>query len=155
MHVLPVTAEYGMGVLAWSPLGSGWLSGAVREGQEIATNRAKLMPQRFDLSIPANRARLDAVEKLAGVAEQAGLTMIQLALGFVTAHPAVTSAIIGPRTVDHLRSALGDPAWAQGMNPELPTDDEVLDNPYQYTDYKSDSTHGARGTVFGEPGSGR
>ncbi len=57
-------------------------------------------------------------------------------------------------TVEHLRTALGDEAWAQGMNPELPGDDEVLDNPYQYTDYKSDSTHGARGTVFGEPGSG-
>jgi 5-methylthioadenosine/S-adenosylhomocysteine deaminase len=57
-------------------------------------------------------------------------------------------------TVDHLRSALGDEAWAQGMNPELPGDDEVLDNPYQYTDYKSETTHGARGTVFGEPGSG-
>ncbi|MCW2847150.1 MAG: putative Hydrolase [Marmoricola sp.] len=57
-------------------------------------------------------------------------------------------------TVEHLRSALGEEAWAQGMNPELPGDDEVLDNPYQYTDYRSDSTHGARGTVFGEPGSG-
>jgi cytosine/adenosine deaminase-related metal-dependent hydrolase len=57
-------------------------------------------------------------------------------------------------TVDHLRSALGEEAWAQGMNPEMPSDDEVLDNPYQYTEYKSDSTHGARGTVFGEPGSG-
>jgi 5-methylthioadenosine/S-adenosylhomocysteine deaminase len=57
-------------------------------------------------------------------------------------------------TVDHLRSALGEEAWAQGMNPEMPSDDEVLDNPYQYTDYKSDSTRGARGTVFGEPGSG-
>ena len=105
-HVLPVAAEYGMGVLAWSPLGSGWLSGAVRAGQEIATSRAKLMPQRFDLSIAANQARLDAVEKLAKLAEDAGLTMIQLALGFVTAHPAVTSAIIGPRTIDHLTSQL-------------------------------------------------
>jgi cytosine/adenosine deaminase-related metal-dependent hydrolase len=57
-------------------------------------------------------------------------------------------------TVDHLHSALGEEAWVQGMNPDLPTDDEVLDNPYQYTDYKSESTHGARGTVFGEPSSG-
>ena len=56
--------------------------------------------------------------------------------------------------MDHLRSALGEEAWAQGMNPEMPSDDEVLDNPYQYTDYKSESTHGARGTVFGEPSSG-
>ncbi|GHG12636.1 MULTISPECIES: aldo/keto reductase [Amycolatopsis] len=105
-HVLPVTEEYGMGVLAWSPLASGWLSGAVRAGQEISTSRAKVVPERFDLDVPANRARLDAVEKLAKLADAAGLTLIQLALGFVTAHPGVTSALIGPRTVDHLRSQL-------------------------------------------------
>jgi aryl-alcohol dehydrogenase-like predicted oxidoreductase len=105
-HVLPVTQEYGIGVLAWSPLASGWLSGAIRAGQEISTNRSGFMKQRFDTSVPANRAKLDAVEQLAQVAEQAGLTMIQLALGFVTAHPAVTSAIIGPRTTEHLSSQL-------------------------------------------------
>jgi len=105
-HVLPVTLEYGLGVLAWSPLATGWLSGAVRAGQEITTSRSKILPQRFDLTDPANQARLDAVEKLAKVAENAGLTLIQLALGFVTAHPAVTSALIGPRTLDHLKSQL-------------------------------------------------
>ncbi|GGP90317.1 aldo/keto reductase [Streptomyces griseomycini] len=105
-HVLPVAEEYGLGVLVWSPLASGWLSGAVREGREIATNRSTLMPERFDLALPANRARLDAVERLAGVADGAGLTMIQLALGFVTAHPAVTSALIGPRTPEHLKAQL-------------------------------------------------
>ena len=57
-------------------------------------------------------------------------------------------------TVDHLRGTLGEEVWQQGMNPQLPEDGEVLDNPYQYTGYKSDSTHGARGSVFGEPGSG-
>ncbi|MFF0575259.1 aldo/keto reductase [Streptosporangium saharense] len=105
-HVLPVTEQYGLGVLVWSPLASGWLSGAIREGREVATNRSTFMPQRFDTAVPANRARLDAVERLAKIADEAGLTMIQLALGFVTAHPAVTSAIIGPRTLDHLRSQL-------------------------------------------------
>ncbi|GII60953.1 aldo/keto reductase [Sphaerisporangium krabiense] len=105
-HVLPVTEQYGLGVLAWSPLASGWLSGAVRAGREIDTHRATLMPERFDTAIPANRARLDAVERLAKVAAEAGLTMIQLALGFVTAHPGVTSAILGPRTLDHLRAQL-------------------------------------------------
>jgi len=105
-HVLPVTEEYGLGVLVWSPLASGWLSGAIREGQEITTNRSTVMPQRFDTAIPSNRARLDTVEQLATVADAAGLTMIQLALGFVTAHPAVTSAIIGPRTLSHLQSQL-------------------------------------------------
>ncbi len=105
-HVLPVTQQYGMGVLVWSPLASGWLSGAIREGREMTTSRATMMPQRFDLSVPANRARLDAVEQLATIADKAGLTLIQLALGFVAAHPGVTSAIIGPRTLDHLRSQL-------------------------------------------------
>ncbi|MFB4305166.1 aldo/keto reductase [Actinomadura sp. GTD37] len=105
-HVLPVTEQYGMGVLVWSPLASGWLSGAVREGRDVATHRSAVMPERFDTAVPANRARLDAVERLAGVADEAGLTMIELALGFVTAHPAVTSALIGPRTLDHLRSQL-------------------------------------------------
>ncbi|GHH43945.1 aldo/keto reductase [Streptomyces candidus] len=105
-HVLPVTKQYGLGVMVWSPLASGWLSGAVREGREITTSRSTFMPQRFDTTIPSNRARLDAVEQLAKVADEAGLTMIQLALGFVTAHPGVTSALVGPRTLDHLHSQL-------------------------------------------------
>jgi 5-methylthioadenosine/S-adenosylhomocysteine deaminase len=66
--------------------------------------------------------------------------------------PAVRRAV--DATVEHLRSTLGEEEWAKGMNPDLPGDDEVLDNPYQYTDYKSESTHGARGSVFGEPGAG-
>jgi aryl-alcohol dehydrogenase-like predicted oxidoreductase len=105
-HVLPVTEEYGLGVLAWSPLASGWLSGAVRAGREITTHRSAVLPQRFDLDLPSNQARMAAVEQLVKVADEAGLSLIQLALGFVTAHPAVTSAIIGPRTLDHLESQL-------------------------------------------------
>ncbi|SEP50919.1 aldo/keto reductase [Amycolatopsis saalfeldensis] len=105
-HVLPVTEEYGLGVLVWSPLASGWLSGAVREGREVTTHRSAMLPERFDPAVPANRAKLDAVEQLAKIAEDAGLTLIQLALGFVTAHPGVTSAIIGPRTLGHLDSQL-------------------------------------------------
>jgi aryl-alcohol dehydrogenase-like predicted oxidoreductase len=118
-HVLPVAEEYGLGVLVWSPLASGWLSGAIREGKEITTSRSTFMQQRFDTSVPANRAKLDAVEKLAELAEGAGLTLIQLALGFVTAHPAVTSALIGPRTIEHLPSQLA------AADTVLPTD--VLD----------------------------
>ncbi|MBF6161591.1 aldo/keto reductase [Nocardia cyriacigeorgica] len=105
-HVLPVTEQYGLGVLVWSPLASGWLSGAIRAGREITTSRSTFMPDRYDLTVPANKAKMDAVEQLAALADDAGLTMIQLALGFVTAHPAVTTALIGPRTVDHLRSQL-------------------------------------------------
>ncbi|GAA4679764.1 aldo/keto reductase [Streptomyces chumphonensis] len=105
-HVLPVTEQYGLGVMVWSPLASGWLSGAIREGREITTSRSTFMPQRFDTTTPSNRARLDAVEQLAKVADEAGLTMIQLALGFVTAHPGVTSALLGPRTLDHLHAQI-------------------------------------------------
>ncbi|WBC15830.1 aldo/keto reductase [Micromonospora sp. WMMA1998] len=105
-HVLPVTQRYGLGVLVWSPLASGWLSGAIRADREIATHRSTFMPQRFDAAVPANRARMDAVERLATVADEAGLTLIQLALGFVTAHPAVTGALIGPRTTEHLHAQL-------------------------------------------------
>lgn len=104
--VLPVTEAHGLGVLVWSPLSSGWLSGAVRRGREVTTHRAGVLPSRFDLDLPSNATKLDAVERIAEVADQAGLTMIQLALGFVNAHPGVTSAIIGPRTMAHLASQL-------------------------------------------------
>jgi hypothetical protein len=63
--------------------------------------------------------------------------------------PAVRATL--DATVEHLRSTLGEEAWAAGMNPALP-DDEMLDNPYTYTEYKSGTTHDARGTAFGEPG---
>ncbi len=102
----PARAAMWLGVLAWSPLASGWRSGAVRAGRPVTTSRSVFMPERFDMTIPANRARLDAVERPAVVADGAGLTLIQLALGFVTAHPAVTCAIIGPRTPGHLHAQL-------------------------------------------------
>jgi 5-methylthioadenosine/S-adenosylhomocysteine deaminase len=57
-------------------------------------------------------------------------------------------------TVDHLKSALGEQAWKAGMNPALPESDKVLDNPYQYTEFQTESTHGARGSIFGEPRAG-
>lgn len=105
-HVLPVTQEYGLGVLVWGPLASGWLAGTIRAGQEVATHRSAILPHRYDMTTPSSRAKLEAVEKLAALADRAGLTMVQLALGFVTAHPAVTSALIGPRTTEHLTSQL-------------------------------------------------
>jgi aryl-alcohol dehydrogenase-like predicted oxidoreductase len=103
--VLPVADRYGMGVLTWSPLASGWLTGAVT-GDGATSARAQSLPMLFDMTIPANQRKLAAVQQLTGVAEQAGLTMVQLALGFSTAHPAVTAAIIGPRTTEQLRSQL-------------------------------------------------
>ena len=106
-EVLPVCRRYGMGVIPWSPLAGGWLTGRYRKDAEIpVSNRAERVPQRFDMSLPGNHAKLEAAEKLARLADEAGLSLIQLALAFVTNHPAVTSAIIGPRTMEHLESQL-------------------------------------------------
>jgi aryl-alcohol dehydrogenase-like predicted oxidoreductase len=106
--LLPVTERYGMGVLPWSPLAGGWLSGRYRKDQDVPTStRGERMPSRYDLSIPANRAKLDAADALAVVAEKAGLSLIHMALAFTLAHPAVTAPIIGPRTREHLDSQLG------------------------------------------------
>ena len=107
-EVLPVCQRYGMGVIPWGPLASGWLSGRYRKGaDQPASHRSGRLPQRFDMNLPGNQAKLEAAEKLAVLAEEAGLSLIHLALGFVIAHPAVTSAIIGPRTMEHLESQLG------------------------------------------------
>jgi aryl-alcohol dehydrogenase-like predicted oxidoreductase len=106
--LLPVASAYGLGVLPWSPLAGGWLSGAYRKGKEAPTSqRAKRMPQRYDLSEPGNQAKFDAADALGAVADKAGLTLVHLALAFTMAHPAVTSPIIGPRTMEHLKSQLG------------------------------------------------
>ncbi|AQZ64417.1 Oxidoreductase [[Actinomadura] parvosata subsp. kistnae] len=105
--LLPVCQRYGMGVLAWSPLAGGWLSGRYREGAELPrSRRAALLPARYDMELEANRRKLAAAERLAVLAEQAGMSLVQLALQFVMRHPAVTSAIIGPRTIEHLDSHL-------------------------------------------------
>jgi aryl-alcohol dehydrogenase-like predicted oxidoreductase len=106
-EVLPVCQKYGMGVIPWSPLAGGYLSGRYRKGQEPPqSSRAQRLPHRFDMSIPANKAKFEAADKLAQLADEAGITLIQLALAFVVNHPAVTAAIIGPRTMDHLESQL-------------------------------------------------
>ncbi len=107
-EVLPTCQKYGMGVIPWSPLAGGWLSGRWRKGAEgLTSRRAERIPGRYDLSDPANQAKLDAADALARLAEEAGVTLIHMALAFVLQHPAVTSAIIGPRTAEHLESQLG------------------------------------------------
>ncbi|HEX3804298.1 MAG TPA: aldo/keto reductase [Solirubrobacteraceae bacterium] len=105
--VLPTCQRHGMGVISYSPLAGGWLSGRWRKdaGQPSST-RSERLPERFDLSLPANQGKLDAVEQLVGVAEEAGISLIELAIAFVIRHPAITSAIIGPRTMEHLESQL-------------------------------------------------
>jgi aryl-alcohol dehydrogenase-like predicted oxidoreductase len=106
--VLPVAEKYRMGVIPWSPLAGGWLTGRYRKGQDIPeSHRAQRVPRRYDLSIPGNQAKLDAVEELALLAEEAGISLIHLALAFTLTHPAVTSPIIGPRTMEQLESQLG------------------------------------------------
>jgi len=105
--VLPTCREHQMGVIAWSPLAGGWLSGRWRRGgDDLVSRRSAMIPQRFDLALPANQAKLDAAEALAQLAEETGLSLIEMALAFVINHPAVTAAIIGPRTMQHLDSQL-------------------------------------------------
>lgn len=119
--VLPVAQRYGMGVLTWSPLASGFLTGRYRKGQpiDLTSGRAALTPHRFDPSLPVNAAKLDAVERLVALAEETGCSLPELAIAFAAAHPAVTSVIIGPRTMEQLEGLLkGAP---------LVLDDDVLD----------------------------
>ena len=108
--VLPVCRRYGMGVIPWSPLAGGWLSGRYRKGEETPTSlRAERIPGRYDMSLPENQRKLEAADRLAQLAEEAGMTLIELALAFVLQHPAVTAAIIGPRTMEQLESQLAAP----------------------------------------------
>jgi aryl-alcohol dehydrogenase-like predicted oxidoreductase len=105
--VLPTCRRYDMGVIPWSPLAGGWLSGGYRKDAELpSSHRAGMMPSRYDMSEPGNRRKLDAADALAGLAEEAGMTLIEMALAFVIRHPAVTAAIIGPRTMEQLESQL-------------------------------------------------
>ncbi|MEU8205019.1 aldo/keto reductase [Streptosporangium sp. NPDC049046] len=119
--VLPVCLRYGMGVLTWSPLASGFLTGKYRKGQpvDLSTGRASLTPARFDPSIPENAAKLDVVEKLVELATDIGCSLPELAVAFAAAHPAVTSVITGPRTMDQLEGLL--------KGASLTLDDATLD----------------------------
>jgi aryl-alcohol dehydrogenase-like predicted oxidoreductase len=106
--VLPVCEKYSLGVIPWSPLAGGWLSGRYRKGGASPgeSPRAQMIPSRYDMSLPANQAKLDAADALAALAEQAGMSLIEMALAFVMSHRAVSAAIIGPRTIEQLESQL-------------------------------------------------
>ncbi|GAB3259588.1 aldo/keto reductase [Arthrobacter pigmenti] len=108
--VLPTIQRHGMGSLTYSPLSGGWLSGRWRKDEDTspvsAARRRAAMADRFDLSLEENQRKLDVVEGLIELADEAGLTLIELAIGFVISHPAVTAAIIGPRTMEQLESQL-------------------------------------------------
>jgi aryl-alcohol dehydrogenase-like predicted oxidoreductase len=112
-EVLPVTQRYGMGTLVWSPLAKGMLTGRIRKGQETDLRRAAMFTNFRD------EARLDAVEHIIALAEEAGLPMTHLATAFAIAHPGVTSAILGPRTMEQLDDLLA--------SLEVSLSDDILD----------------------------
>jgi aryl-alcohol dehydrogenase-like predicted oxidoreductase len=112
-EVLPVAQRHGMGTLVWGPFGQGLLTGRVRKGRENRLRRASLVQHLND------ERRIDVVERLIPLAEQAGLPMTHLAMAFAVSHPGVTSAILGPRTMDHLDDLLA------GLDVTL--SDELLD----------------------------
>ncbi len=119
--VLPLCRRLDMGVLTWSPLAFGFLTGRYRRGGEIslAEGRPAIRPDRFDPAVPENAAKLDIVERLIPLAESIGCSLPQLAVAFPLVHPAVASVILGPRTMAQLEELL------DGAGLEL--EDSVLD----------------------------
>jgi len=118
--VLPTCLRYGVGTITWSPLAMGWLSGKYRRNGDVPeSRRAVMLPKRWDLSLPENERKLDAADALAQLAEESGISLIELAIAFVIRHPAVTAAIIGPRTMEQLESQL--------TAADVELSDEVLD----------------------------
>jgi aryl-alcohol dehydrogenase-like predicted oxidoreductase len=124
-EVLPVCARHGLAVIPWSPLAGGWLGGTYRRGMESTSHRASRIPARYDLSLPGNQAKLAAVERLTSLADDAGISLVHLALGFVLRHPTVTAPIIGPRTMEQLESQLGAAAVRLGTD-VLDAIDEIV-----------------------------
>jgi aryl-alcohol dehydrogenase-like predicted oxidoreductase len=112
-ELLPVAQRHGMGTLVYSPLAGGMLTGRVRRGQQTDLRRAGRFRHITD------ERRVDAVERLIPIAEEAGIPLAHLAMAFTIAHPGVTSAIIGPRTQEQLDDLLA------GVDVRL--SDEVLD----------------------------
>ncbi len=112
-EVLPLAQRFGMGTLVWGPLGQGMLTGRVRKGQPTDLVRAPFLETLSD------DRRLEAVEQLIPLAEEAGLPMTRLAMAFAIAHPGVTSALLGPRTMEHLDDLL--------VGLDVTLSDEVLD----------------------------
>jgi aryl-alcohol dehydrogenase-like predicted oxidoreductase len=114
LDVLPTALRHGMGILTYSPLAGGWLSGSWSQDSSPTSPARQRLAARFDMSLPENQRKLEAVEQLQHVADDNGISMIELAIAFAIKHPGVTSAIIGPRTIEQLDS-------------QLPAADVVLD----------------------------
>ncbi|EWY38615.1 aldo/keto reductase [Skermanella stibiiresistens SB22] len=114
-EVLPTCQRFGMGVMAWSPLAKGMLTGKYRKGERQPDSlRVKFFPKAM-----SDEGSLNAVEKLIPVAESAGISLMHMALAFVVSHPALTAAIIGPRTLEQLDGLLA--------GAEVVLTDEILD----------------------------
>lgn len=110
-EVLPVAQKYGVGVITWSPLSGGWLSGRYGgpDGADPSTSRrgsSGMVDALFDMKLPGNQAKLNAVTELKTVAAEVGVSLPTLATAFLRSHPAVTSVIVGPRTMEHLEGML-------------------------------------------------
>ncbi len=134
--VLPTCQRYGMGVIVWGPLNGGWLTGKYRRGVEPpADSRAARgrVPRRYDFEDPGNRRKLELVEELEKVAADAGCSLTHLAQAWVVEHPAVTSAIIGPRTPGQLDDLLAgadlilDPATLDRIDELVPPGVNLID----------------------------
>jgi aryl-alcohol dehydrogenase-like predicted oxidoreductase len=117
LDVLPTARRHGMGILTYSPLAGGWLSGSWTAESSPTSPARQRLAARFDMSLPENQRKLEVVEQLAKVADEAGVPLIELAIAFVVNHPAVTSAIIGPRTMEQLDSQL--PAAEVALDPAI------------------------------------
>jgi aryl-alcohol dehydrogenase-like predicted oxidoreductase len=136
-EVLPVCQKYGMGALVWSPLAKGMLTGRYRKGQALPESlRVKVFPKQM-----SDERNLEAVERLIPIAEQAGLSLTHMAMAFVMAHPGVTSAILGPRTMQQLDDLLA--------GAEVVVDDEILDRIDEVVAPGTDA--GPMGAVYAPP----
>jgi hypothetical protein len=125
LDVLPTAQRHGMGILTYSPLAGGWLSGSWTADSSPTSPARQRLVARFDMSLPENQRKLEATQELARVADDAGPSVIDLAIAFVVNHPAVTSAIIGPRTMEQLESQL--PAVDVTLDPAtLDRIDEII-----------------------------
>ncbi|NHN34048.1 aldo/keto reductase [Paenibacillus agricola] len=125
LDVLAAAQKYGLGVLVWSPLSGGLLTGKYSVGQTAeAGSRAErfkgnVLGNVVDPHRPENRVKFEKIHLLQDLANEAGLTLAHMAVAFTQAHPAVTSTIIGPRTRGQLQESL------KGIELRLSTD--VLD----------------------------
>jgi aryl-alcohol dehydrogenase (NADP+) len=136
-EVLPICQTYGMGALVWSPLAKGMLTGRYRKDQALPDSlRVKVFRKQM-----SDERNLDAVEKLIPIAEEAGLSLTHMAMAFVMAHPGVTSAILGPRTMQQLEDLL---AGAEAV-----LSDDILDKIDQVVAPGTDA--GPMGALYAPP----